>query len=304
MSDAEPYSSPAGVDAAIKAAARLAAQADPSLTIAERIRLEHFRRLLSRVFSEGDESEWLLKGGTGMLARIPSTRATLDIDLYRAGYTLDQALADLLRLAEVDLGDHFRFVYRGHRESVQGDQQPYVNAYRVRFDVFIGAQGRGSINIDLATGAGLTASITTTEPANGLPLPRLISHPYRLYPLVDQIADKVCAALERYNGRPSSREKDLVDLAVIAVTQTVDGTALANAINVESRRRGMHPIGAFSVPRVWGAAYTRLARRVPHLEGYTGIAAASRLTTSFIDPALTGDSRSRLWNPATTTWEP
>lgn len=46
-----------------------------------------------------------------MLARVPSTRATVDIDLYRSGYGLDEAVADLRRLAERDLGDHFRFVY-------------------------------------------------------------------------------------------------------------------------------------------------------------------------------------------------
>jgi hypothetical protein len=192
MADEEPYPTAAGVESAIKAAASAASKDDPSLTVTERIRLEYFRRLLSRVFSEREDSEWLLKGGTGMLARIPSTRATLDIDLYRAGFTLDQALADLRRLAQVDLGDHFRFVYLEHRESVTRDQQPYVDAYRVSFEVYIGAQSKGRINIDLATGAGVTAPVATLEPANRLPLPRLASHPYRLYPLVDQIADKVC----------------------------------------------------------------------------------------------------------------
>ncbi len=48
-----------------------------------------------------------------------------------------------------------------------------------------------------------------------------MSYPYRLYPVANQIADKVCATLADYHGRPSSREKDLVDLVVIAVTQSV-----------------------------------------------------------------------------------
>lgn len=39
-------------------------------------------------------------------------------------------------------------------------------------------------------------------------LPRLVSHAYRLYPIVDQIADKVCATMQTYHDRPSSREKD------------------------------------------------------------------------------------------------
>ncbi|MCZ3386533.1 MAG: hypothetical protein LH630_06120 [Actinomycetia bacterium] len=66
MDDVEPYLTAAGVEAAIKEAAKKARAADPSLTVNERIRLVHFNRFLSRVFSEGAESEWLLKGGTGL----------------------------------------------------------------------------------------------------------------------------------------------------------------------------------------------------------------------------------------------
>jgi hypothetical protein len=108
VGEPEPYPTAKGVEDAIKAAARRAFAADPSLTTDERIRLEHFNRFLSRVFSEGTDSEWLLKGGTGLLARVPSARATLDIDLYREGYGLDEAVEDLRRLAARDLGDHFR----------------------------------------------------------------------------------------------------------------------------------------------------------------------------------------------------
>lgn len=128
MADIEPYPTAAGVEAAIKDAAKKAATADPSLNVNERIRLEHFNRFLSRVFSEGAESEWLLKGGTGMLARVPSARTTLDIDLYRHGFTLDQALADLRRLAITDLGDHFRFEDAGHEKSIGGEEQPDTRA--------------------------------------------------------------------------------------------------------------------------------------------------------------------------------
>ena len=68
---------------------------DLSVTVTERIRQELFRRFLSRLFAGGEQSGWLLTGGTGVLARAPSAHATKDIDLYRAGYTLDEALDDL-----------------------------------------------------------------------------------------------------------------------------------------------------------------------------------------------------------------
>lgn len=302
MADPKPYAAPAGVEAAIKDAARAASAADPSLTINERIRIEHFRRFLSRVFSEGEESEWILKGGTGMLARVPSTRSTLDIDLYREGFTLDQALDDLRRLASVDLGDHFRFVYTGHQASIGGEEQPYTDGYRVSFDVYVGAQKKTQVNIDLAVGVGVTAPVTSATPASGLALPRLTSHPYRLYPVVDQIADKVCATMADYHGRPSSREKDLVDLVVLATTQDVSGRALQTAIAHETRLRQMEPINRFVVPSSWGPAYAKMAKNVPYCADYRTVDHAIGLVGAFVDPALTGSVSESTWHAGTRAW--
>lgn len=127
----EPYSDARAVEMAIKTSAEAANRADPSVSVSERSRQVHFDRLLCRVFSEGDASTWILKGGTGVLARVPNARATLDIDLYMNGYSLDQALTALRRLVSTDLGDYFRFEYFGHKQSLAGDQQPYADGYRV-----------------------------------------------------------------------------------------------------------------------------------------------------------------------------
>ena len=302
MNQGPRYPTPAGVESAIAAAAKKAADANPSLNTSERIRLEYFNRFLSRVFSDGDASEWLLKGGTGMLARVPSSRATLDVDLYCRGFTLDEALADLRRLAALDLGDHFAFIYSRHRESVGGQAQPYVEGYAVTFEVLIGVTSRGAIKIDLATGAGITAEIEHLRSASVLDIPRLVSNEYRLYPLVDQIADKVCATADSYNGRPSSREKDLVDLVVIAVTQDVDGSALGVAIATETKRRKMVQIDKFVVPSSWGAPYAKLARRVPHCAGFESVDLAAQLVSQFINPALDGSAIGRKWMASTRMW--
>lgn len=76
MAEVDPYPTPGGVENAIKDAAKKAATADPSLDVNKRIHLEYFNRFLSRIFSEGEESEWVLKGGTGILSRVPSSRST------------------------------------------------------------------------------------------------------------------------------------------------------------------------------------------------------------------------------------
>lgn len=302
MAEPEPYPTPRGVENAIKDAARKAAAADPALDVNERIRLEYFNRFLSRVFSEADDSEWVLKGGTGLLARVTSTRATRDIDLYRRGFTLTHTLDDLIRLAAIDLGDHFRFQYVSHTQSIGDDTQPYTEGYQVRFEILIGLSTKGSLHVDLAVGTGITGEVTTTAPANSLELPRLVSHQYRLYPVVDQIADKVCATMTEYNERTSSREKDLVDLVVFATTQDIDGTALRVATVTEARRRQMEPFDRFAVPSAWGAGYAKLSKPVPHCADYRTVDVAAALVTRLINPALSGDADGRTWSHESLDW--
>ncbi|MEI2699978.1 MAG: nucleotidyl transferase AbiEii/AbiGii toxin family protein [Microthrixaceae bacterium] len=228
--------------------------------------------------------------------------ATRDIDLYRGSYGLDEAVEDLRRLAERDLGDHFRFVYTGHRAILAGEAQPYTDGYRVEFDTYIGAQKKSSIGVDLSTGAGLTAEPTITAPASALDLPRLVGFEYRLYPVVDQIADKVCATMQRYDDRPSSREKDLVDIVVLAVTQDIDGTALTTAITTESSRREMDPIEHFVVPAQWGPAYKKQAQRVPYCADVVDVDNAQELASALIDPALEGTAAGLTWRATTRAW--
>lgn len=298
----EPYPTARGVESAIKSAAKKAALVDTSLDVNKRIQVEYFNRFLSRVFSEGDASEWVLKGGAGMLARISSTRSTLDIDLYRQGYPLDEALKDLRRLAAIDLGDHFRFEYVSHESSIEADAQRYTDGCRVTFNVFIGVEKKGMVKVDLAVGVGITDKVQTLLPVAALDLPRLASYQYRLYPIVDQIADKVCATMSDYDGRPSSREKDLVDLVVLAVTQNIDGAALSLALETERQRRRLESFEHFTVPPSWGVGYVKQSRPIPHCANYRTVELAVSLVSRLIDPALSGESRGLTWFPHDPSW--
>lgn len=295
----EPYKSAAAVESAIRDAARSAFAADKSMSTQDRIRQEHFRRFLSRVFSEHDQSEWLLKGGTGVLARVASGRRTTDIDLFRANNTLDGALAELIRLARIDLGDHFRFVYTKHHMVVGGDQQTYTEGYGVDFDVYIGVDRKEPLHVDLVVGVTVTDEVTTSAPANRLDLPRLPSNDYRLYPVVDQIADKVCATMADYSGRPSSREKDLV---VLAATQAVDADALQLAIRAEARVRSLSPFTEMTIPPNWGRSYSRDAKSVPYCTDYRTVELAAGLMQTFIDPVLRGEAYGLIWSPESLAW--
>lgn len=303
MTQAENYPNAGSVESAIRDAARTSAAADPSLSTSTRISLEYFHRFLCRVFSEGEGSEWVLKGGTGMLARVPSTRATRDIDLTRAGFNLDQSLDELRRLSAIDLGDHFRFEYVGHTATIGNDNQPYTEGLRVTFKVFVGVNERGTLKVDLAAGASITGKVVSAEPASSLNLPRLVNHPYRLYPVVDQIADKVCATLMEYKSRASSREKDLVDLVVLATTHKINGAELSMAITTEIRRRRMDPFGKFTVPTAWGTGYAKLAKPVPYCAEFRTIESATDLVTRMINPVLSGEAEHKTWSPESMSWQ-
>lgn len=296
----EHYTSAAGVEAAIRDAARKAAATDPSIPTGDRITQEYFRRFLSRVFSEADDSGWVLKGGTGVLARVGSARTTRDVDLFRKDRSLEGALNDLRWLAAIDLGDFFRFEYTRHESAV--GQQSYTEGYRVSFDVYIGANKRGNLNVDLVVNVVITDEPTMKPPANGLDIPKLPSNDYRLYPVVDQIADKVCATLAEYSGRPSSRERDLVDLVILATTEDMRADKLRRALIAEARVRGLALPDRFSVPAFWGRRYAKDAKPVPACADYQTAELAVVLMTAFIDPILRNEVSGKSWDHSRLDW--
>lgn len=301
MPELDGYSNAAAVDAAIKSKARERANADPSLNLSQLVTQAYFDRFLCRVFSEDDESDWVLKGGTGMLARIPNTRATLDIDLYRNGYTLDQAVADLKRLAAVDLDDHFRFVLTGQTLMLAGENQPYASGYRMTFDMYLGVRKVRTIGVDLVAGAGVTAPTITAAPAYRLDLPRLASTDYRIYGIADQVADKVCATMAVYPTGRSTRVKDLIDLVVIARTHHIDARQLSDAIAAERKLRLLDPFTELDVPVGWGPVYARAARNIAYCANERTVEDAAALMKSFIDPILAGRT-SGAWSQSEVAW--
>lgn len=240
-----------------------------------------------------------------MLARMPRSRATRDIDLSATDYELDTAVAELIERTSLDLGDHFRFIFATRTDQIEGDNQPYTSGCRLTFDAYLGVTSRGIVGIDLAVGYHPTAPPERVTPSNRLTQLRFIGHDYLLYPLADQVSDKVCATLQLYGDRqrPSSREKDLVDLALIALFQTLDAAQLRIALVTEFGRRGLGPVNAFIVPSQWGATYGRLANATALSTIAATIAEAIAITSRLLDPILDGTVTSGNWNPTQQAWE-
>lgn len=105
--DAFRYQSAAAFDTALKARFTNAAK-QGGRSVNELRRQFAYGRLLARVFGLHPD-RWVLKGGAGLLARLPDhARHSMDIDLYYQGQAA-AVTADLDAAAEVDLGDYFAF---------------------------------------------------------------------------------------------------------------------------------------------------------------------------------------------------
>lgn len=311
MAENEGYADWRSLELAIKDAAKKAAQhAGPGVSAASvdaKIRQARFDRFLSRVFAHGERSEWLLKGGMSMLARVPRSRTTKDVDLAaQQAPNLAEAERTLTELVDVELGDHLTFRLIRSTPTGLGDNQPGVATRRYVFaciDVDHDNQ-IDTIVVDVVVGPPPIGRPEVIEPANRLHLRRpLVTHPYRLYPAADQIADKVCATMDTNypGGKHSSRVKDLVDLVVLAHTQTVDLHELQLAITAKQDLSNIEPFGHFDIPADWTRTYPKTAKGVPLAESFTAKTAAE-LVAAFIDPTLEKNANNATWNPQHLTW--
>ena len=292
------YRSWTGVAQAIKARATDQVRRGEASNVQNAIREAHFDRFLCRVFAAGDESDWLLKGGMSLLARVPRARATKDLDLASRATDLDEALAALQRVAEIDLDDHLRFELVSTRETGLGDNQPGTQTRNTVFTCWDRDTGRrvAQIPIDIVVDHLPIGAVEVMEPVYRLDLPKpLISHPYRLWPTVDQIADTVCATMTTYAGAPSSRIKDLVDLAVIATTQRVSLAELRQALELKRTLSQIPPFEDFTPPPAWARGYTQLASTAPAAAGLADFDQAIRLVADLVHPALRPSSTTNQW---------
>ena len=261
-------------------------------------------RFLCRVFSDPDE-RFVLKGGGGLLARIPDARATKDIDFATISHeSPESALAALNELVAKDMGDFLTFKLTKHEESL--DDNGYSRLLRLRYATLMGHEEKDPILIDLSLDCSPTLPPDRIEPANRFFIEGIETHEYLVYPLPDQLADKLCAIMElQPGGWPSSRMKDLLDVVAYATNESFSLKQLSHAIECECAKRGMHVPKRFSAPTSWKTKFATFAKRNNIIPEYTSFAAASDLASAFFNPALSGIEieGEALWNPIERRWQ-
>lgn len=245
--------------------------------------------------------QWILKGGVALLYRVSDARYSTDIDLLRAGATLEEALVELEAALRRNLDDGFRFQIASTQDRPDGGQ-PGRRMSVIKVDVFTGAVRRTPLSIDLVTGSLMTAQPEIVQSSTAALMPGVPAPTVCVYPTVDHIADKVAATEATYTSGVSTRGRDLVDLVTFGSTQAVAAQALREAINAERRHRSLPVLPHVAIPP---------AMRKQHQRGHQ-VPARYRLSfdgtvtmlEGFLNPALDGsvDAKAR-WNPPARRWD-
>jgi hypothetical protein len=297
------YADPAALRQAINERLRALVREDSQLQLADLQRQFAYDRFLTRVFLAADRDRWVLKGAAALLARLHGrTRHTLDVDLYREESGPEEAEAALRDAAARDLGDFFRFTLSPGRPVAQAGA-----ARRVPVVAYLGATEFASFHADLVTGIAMTGEPDEVPSLVPIELSGLETVRYRIYPIADHVADKVCALLELHPraagpSQVSTRYRDLADLAVIAHAEVVAAEDLRVALASEANRRGLSLPATLPTPTIgaWRSGYARVARDVPSL-AERDLEAALSTVRAFLDPVFEGTAAG-VWDPAAMGW--
>ncbi len=251
-----------------------------------------YDRLLERLYLVDDG--WIVKGATALLARDLGVRATVDVDVYRNA-AREVAEVALREAAAKDIGDWFRFELGASQSAAGG-----AGGVRIPVTANLGTTAWVQFHVDLVgSDLKMTGQPEDVPPLARVMMPDVEQHGYRAYPLVDHIADKIAAILQRYGETeaPSTRYKDLVDLVAIVTEASVAAESQIKALRSEAERRGIALPSRFTVPDrgLWERGYAAEAER-SLLPIARTLAEALAVVGPFIDPLLDGTAGG-TWDP-------
>jgi hypothetical protein len=256
-----------------------------------------YDRLLERLYAVDDG--WIVKGAAALLARDLGVRATIDVDVYRAR-AREVAEGELREAAGRDIGDWFRFEIGAGRPVGDGDA-----GVRLPTTASIGPTPWATFHVDLVgSDLRMTGHPEPMPPLARVVMPDVEQHGYRVYPLVDHVADKVVAIFQLYGEqrRPSTRYKDLVDLVSIATGASVAAQPQLIALASEAERRRVRLPTRFDVPdrALWEPGYAAEAGRSLLPVGRT-LTEALAIVAPFADPLL-DRTGAGTWDPKGGRW--
>lgn len=262
-----------------------------------------FRELfLAQIFQE-DQGSWVLKGGTNLYCRIPGARHTRDLDLFCQDPTGAREAAQELK----DRMDHVRV---GPYQFTIGDPKPggdNIDVYSLKVTVLTGVQKAAEFSVDVSgdlqvpdVPRNVIFHRDDDIEIDGVPR----SFPIRSYPVSNQIADKTCAMYEVHGTRPSTRYRDLYDLALIVAHLSFSASETVLALDQQREIRRLNLPSALNLPDPeWVKNYPRVMKNTPGTRTELHpVNAALDTARVALDPLLRGDLSEGTWSPHQQTW--
>ncbi|MFA4928763.1 MAG: nucleotidyl transferase AbiEii/AbiGii toxin family protein [Patulibacter sp.] len=248
------YDSPVAFRNALEA--RLKAQQTDAVGLSRLHKRIVFERLLARIQAVTPD-RWVLKGGFALELRLGlQARTTKDVDV---DWTVDESAVTefLLDAADHDLDDHFTFTIERLSTDLAGGGQ--------RWTVLAELAGREFERVAIDIGHDRPPVIAPDSIATSQLLEFAGVAPISVPALAieQHLAEKFHAYSRCYAGNaPSSRVKDLVDIAVVTQATPIDGDLLLEAVDSIVGRRATHDVPHRLPPplRDWARPWERLSR--------------------------------------------
>ena len=268
---------------------------DPTQALSEFFRLQ-FLGLL------GERHDWVLKGGTNLLCRLNNARGTRDLDVFLDGPdTADESARTLIAQTNGATIGRYRFDVGDPESSDLG----HVDIARLTVQVRVSDTDVAvcAFTVDVAGAVTLNDQPQRHQVQLPVPIPGYHgSVGITLYPIENQLADKLCAMYPDYGqGSRSTRYHDLYDAALIVDQLPFNPATLQAALTTQYQLRKMRPIPT-EMPEPapgWAETYNRT---VPTLAGtkppFTDYSVALAAVQAAVAPTLTkavgDDARRKL----------
>ncbi len=264
-----------------------------------------FERLLARLGATAP-GRWRLKGGFALELRLAGhARATKDVDIEWRADEEEILLDALIEAAGYDaLGDFFAFSI----ERTGTPEDRLGGSHRFRVVASLGGRPFEAFLLDVGLRREPEArrgSETLTAFPNLLAFAEVEPVRVPAQPLELMAAEKLHAYTRTYEGsRPSTRAKDLVDLALIAAlsSSSLDAATLCDEIEATFAHRATHPVPPAlpQPPDDWRAPFRRLAEALGGVSG--DLRAGHGDAAALIDPVLSGAVEQGTWDPEARRW--
>jgi hypothetical protein len=171
-----------------------------------------------------------------------------------------QATTDLLAATALDLGDFFALRSERARDL---DDVPEGAAVRYRVRAELAGRLFEDVIVDVGFSPGPPPRVDTVHAFDLLDFADIVGVDVPVIPLARHLAEKVHAFTRTYgDGRTSTRVKDLVDMVLVALSCSLEGAEVREALETTFAERSSHALPNVSLGRpASGGAPTPLSPR-------------------------------------------